>query len=641
MVRVHDRIGIQAARNHGKSANFCYGYPLWQMWKEPQNDGLIICDTLGQAKEHLEIIKEGKLFISDRGEEFRLPPAATLPWLRGIVPDDWEMSWGKVKIKMKRGWGSSVGARGFGVGMRGGHPRWIVVDDPFKDDVAFSEVARTKAERVFFRSIGGMLPARGGQLIAIGTPLHATDFLQKLHDNPRYEARRYPAEFDVYVTLDGDVKVNSEAGELVAGEGYKVERRQLWSARFNAQDLADKKREIGPLAYAQEFLLKPTTSENSLFPEELFEEGRVLLRHAMLRPTLSEIQLAGWTVFFGVDLAISAKVAADSFVITVLGVDDRGNRTLIDQVTRKGLGFKAQQGLLFQLAGQYEPDLITVEANAYQAVFGSEVNRLSDLPVWQFTTGVEKHHLAKGVPVLRTRLENGKLKLPIGDGYSAGVVRSLIEEMVNFSWVQGKLQGVGSHDDRVMSLYLCEKGVQKMGFTFAGMEDDDGGADEDERGARNPSPESTAKAAFDSLIAEFGSGAPPQSGGDTGEFSLGAHGDPYEVDGPLIFGDWDDDDDDDDTPRSPQKPPEARGPQLREFYANPFSRTLADGVVDRGELLKVYPQDLNVCARAFNALQSGEDLPPEFAADSGILRLLGGSRLRLRESLIDALRLVL
>ncbi len=142
-----------------------------------------------------------------------------------------------------------------------------------------------------------------------------------------------------------------------------------------------------------------------------------------------------------------------------------------------------------------------------QQLYTDEARRLTDLPVKEFTTlAVNKYPLDKGVPGLRIVLENRKMIIPRGDEYSK--VKSDIweAECSQFGYVDGKLQGIGVHDDCVMAWWFAEEAAKAAGVTFAfgDEEDNEGDDDNDEDG----------ESFMDVLI------GPPDERGEDSDFNL-------------------------------------------------------------------------------------------------------------------------
>jgi hypothetical protein len=144
--------------------------------------------------------------------------------------------------------------------------------------------------------------------------------------------------------------------------------------------------------------------------------------------------------------------------------------------------------LIVEYARKYDAALVFVEANQAQRVWGDELIRTTDIPIKKFTTigkgkgagasmsqTSNKNDLEKGVPSLRPLLENKKWRCPQGDAKSVEKAKIWISEMNAFSWINGKVQGVGSHDDTVMAAWIAEQALRRGGFSASfgdGAEDD-------------------------------------------------------------------------------------------------------------------------------------------------------------------------
>lgn len=460
----HSHLALLAARGHGKSAFWSYAYPLWRAWREPNTRGLLISNTEGQVAELMRIMKDGKAFVDGTGREWRMPPAASLPILADIVPPTWERTWTTERIWFTNG--SLFEAKTFGKSFRGRHVQWIVVDDPIKDNSQYSAVEREKSKAFLHRAIGKMLlPARGAQMVVIGTPMHGDDLhadLRRLHVQAERRGRR-----------PGDWFQRPYPGHWL--DPTTGESRYLWPA-LRGHAWHRRERESNALAYSQEIELRPVSDETSLFPPSLLHRhGDTLNHEAVLRPSRADLAAAGWAVFIGVDLAISAEVGADYTVIVVVGVDSSQNRHLVDLIRLHGASYSAQLSAIIDAHRRYGAELVFVEGNQWQAVVAQGLSEGTDLPVRQYTTGVEKHSLRKGVPSLRPLIENGKYRFPRGDEYSLAQTDVLFAELRDFGFVDGKVQGIGNHDDAVMALWITDQAIREgIAWGFRSDAEDEG-----------------------------------------------------------------------------------------------------------------------------------------------------------------------
>jgi hypothetical protein len=423
LVGTSPRVCIQSARDHGKSHFFSFAYPLWQAIRKPNGSGFIFSATQPQAEAILERIKDA---------------IETNPKLRWLYPTGPKPRWSGKYIKLSNG--HRIYARGYGSKVRGGHPDWIVVDDGLNDEAAYSETVRHKQIEYYYNAISNMI-VPGGQIVVVGTPFHSSDLYGALEKNAEYKFCRFKAEND-----DGTA---------------------MWPARYPLSKLRAKAREIGPIRYAREFLCQPISDEMSLFPSRLFQGQNVEMPTITLGMPREYWESVGVTPFMAVDFAISSNVGADYTVIWVMGSDRWGNYWIIDIFRDKGMPYQTQLSKILELGRKYEPAVVLVEANQMQRIFGDELIRTSDLPIRQHITGVEKHALDKGIPSMRIMLENGKWRIPRGDANSVKLTGHWIEEMHNFTYLNGKLASVGGHDDAAMASWLCHLAIKQGGFSVS------------------------------------------------------------------------------------------------------------------------------------------------------------------------------
>lgn len=449
LVTTHKRLCVLAARDHGKTFFFDFAYVLWKICFQANGRGYIFSATQAQAIRILGDVKD------------EIEGNPRLSWLR----DGGFVRWTSTSITLANG--HKVYARGYGTKVRGAHPDWIVVDDGLNDEDAYSEIVRRKNIDYFFTAITNMI-VPGGQIIVVGTPFHAADLYSELKKNPRYHF----AKFSAVVTTDGvqhalwpeRYALNDEDQAALEAKGVIVE------------SLAKRALEIGPIRFAREFRCDPVSDDMSLFPERLFRGQDVEIPGAVLGAPRRVWASAGILSFYvGVDIALSSTTGADYFVIFVLGLDAQGNRWIVDLQREKGLSYQEQLSRITATGRRYAPDLIYIEANQMQRVWGDELIRTTDLPIAKFyTTGggmsakarrrnlpkgntvsANKNSLEGGVPGLRVPLENRKLRVPRGDTHSVEMTDLFVEEMKAFTWSDNKLQGVGAHDDLVMGFWIA------------------------------------------------------------------------------------------------------------------------------------------------------------------------------------------
>ncbi len=449
-VKTENRILALAARDHGKSHFWCFGYVLWMIdRKAPGRVGYIFSASTRQAQEHLDKIRQEILGGGENG--------GPNPKLAHLLPFKKDSA---STIKFANG--SEIRARGFGSRVRGGHPFWLVADDVGNDEWIYSETVREKAIDYFLSAVRPMV-VPGGQLIVVGTPFHAQDLYAALERTDVYHVIKNPA--------------------------IDARGRPLWPARYDRAALDRTRKELAnALRFSREYLCKPISDESSLFPSYLFDAPGIKQPYQLGQPGSYWTQM-GAIVYMGVDLALSASAGADYFVCFLMAVMPNGDRFIVDIIRRKGLGFQQQLDTIIRVAKHYHAALVFCEANQFQRVVTDEVVRKSDVPIKAFyTTGrrkvtamrlgmsqtysANKHAFDQGVPALRMLFENGKIRIPWAPE-TRETVELWITEMQSFGWADGKLQGVGAHDDTVMALWICDHACRTGGVSFSFGDDED------------------------------------------------------------------------------------------------------------------------------------------------------------------------
>lgn len=448
LVTATNRLCVLSPRDSGKTYFFDFAYPIWMAWKHPNRDGFIFSATQTQAQRILRDIRE---------------EIESNPLLQHLVPSK-KTRWNDSEIQLSNG--HTIYARGFGTKVRGAHPIWIVCDDVLNDETAYSEVQRKKQNDYFFSAIVPMC-VPGGTIVVVGTPFHSLDLYAEIKQKSAWTYMRYQALFQSCVEC-------GQKKDACSCESPTLKDTALWPERYPLDYLYWKRDEdVGAIRFAREYLCQPISDDMSLFPSWLFQGKPVeqpTLKLGMEPSFWKKMDLA---IYIGVDFAISASAKADYTVIFVMGLDPRGNRWILDIARYHGLPYIAQKSKIIAMARKWTPDLVFCEANQMQAIFGQELIRETDLPVKPFVTGAEKHHLEKGLPSIRTLLENGKFRIPRGDQHSVEMTELLIAELNSFTFDGGKIVSVGEHDDLAMALWICDQAI-RAGAAFSstfGIED--------------------------------------------------------------------------------------------------------------------------------------------------------------------------
>jgi len=435
LVQLYNKLCVIAARDHGKSYFFSFAYILWKLYRYEKSTaykiapkeyqmsklGMLITNEFGLAKHLLGLVK-------DEIENNDLLREALFPGTNG--------KWAETEITTKNG--ASVVIKSFGSKMRGFHPGWVVLDDFMNDSVIYSEDQRQKYISMFHSVVMNML-IPGGQAINVGTPYSNKDLFADLKDKSAWKVFEYPAIFP-----DGSL---------------------LWSDRHDINSILEKKETQGSLIFSREILVRPISSESTIFPWHLlqraFNEDNILANNIWSHPKKFK------RVAVGCDFAISGSVSADYSVFTVMGVDEHDKYWLINQYRNRGMSYNEQLALIKKINTDFRPEVIIMETNGFQSIFAQQ-GRDAHLPVIDHTTtGLNKKDLRTGLPGLSILFEQDRIVLPVGDKYSRDVVDTMCIELSSVTFTdKGKLESVSGHDDTAMSLWLARIGCDYVNKSF-------------------------------------------------------------------------------------------------------------------------------------------------------------------------------
>lgn len=230
----------------------------------------------------------------------------------------------------------------------------------------------------------------------------------------------------------------------------------------NSRCLVGKHKELGPLLYSRELLTKARSQEASLFPDTLmlpmFDTTRACLPH-YLKPAGLEHELI---VVSAWDIAWSEKIGGDWLVKITGELNLRtGRKRVIDIRRWQALTYPQQTALIVQQHEIYHDDWVVIEADAAQIIWSQTVEATSNVPVLRHAAGSEKQSMALGVPALLIDFSNQRWTFPYREGCRGyDDIHQLLIELGAFGYLDGKLQGVGEHDDCVMALWHLWYGLR-------------------------------------------------------------------------------------------------------------------------------------------------------------------------------------
>lgn len=311
---------------------------------------------------------------------------------------------------------------------------------------------------IFWQVVSPTVQLKNGRIFVVGTTRSFGDLLMELYnENDEYFAKKYPAI------------VKDKNGKDVP----------LWATKYTMQDkdvfgrasLPKIKREIGEINFEQEFMLNPVSSQTGLFPYE------VIARNLDNSAKFLEFAQPNRRYVVGMDIAYSKAVKGDYSVITVLELDPERNKVLCYMDRFKGKPPKEQKEVLKDVIGRFHPYRVIIDQKGVGEGFLRDLQEEitnTQIEGKSYNQPEEKNDLLKS---LRNEFENDRITLPHSTEhpFTYQRVEVLKKELEETGWViknnKAKIEGLGQHDDTVMSLALANFGAEgsvgKVGIYFA------------------------------------------------------------------------------------------------------------------------------------------------------------------------------
>jgi len=401
------------SRDHGKSV-FFHSWCVFQLcFQEPPYEIIYISSNQKQTMVHMKDID--RMF-------------STIPALKKFKP---KQGWAVGRMELTNG--NRIVERSVGSQIRGLHPDEIIIDDPMK------EFSMTAIQRVADWFWGDMIPTlhHTSSLRMIGTPFTYTDIFAELEENTEYDVKRYPA-------------IN-QAGEA------------LWPSRWDIDSLDRRRREIGSSKFTREYLCIPISSNTMLFGKEHVEKAK---------DRTSSLQYYGnneaFKYYIGYDPSMS--INGDYTVMIVLEVDEELNKKVVHMVREKNMDFRSHITRITDLCQRFSPEIVMIETNTFAKSFAMELRDISDFPVKEFTMSRKKKE--EIILNLQMNFENNKIFLPYQKDEDRKVSNIIVQELEAFGiGNNGRIEGLGAHDDTVIALALANYATKTFTDTFIEIED--------------------------------------------------------------------------------------------------------------------------------------------------------------------------
>jgi len=308
LMEKYPRLCIMAFRGSGKT-NLIAAYFIWKAVFGENLKFLVLSQDFEDSKKVLKIIKN--MFADNE-------------ILKQFVPSDRYASWKATELTINNR--CIFYCKTYGEGVRGLRIDYLLCD----------EAGQYEDKSIFWTAVSAVVQLNRGKIFVIGTPKSPIDLLHELKDNDEYYFEEYLAEKD---------------GKVLWPQKYTLLPYDTETKR----SLIKVRKEIGELPYQQEFLLKPISDANALFPIEYLNDALANKEKFLPFGKISEQYYLGYDITGG-------KLKGDFAVITVLGVTKEKKRLV------KGLRFRAtfeeQMNKLRKVYYDFKPVKMVVDATA-------------------------------------------------------------------------------------------------------------------------------------------------------------------------------------------------------------------------------------------------------------------------------------
>lgn len=335
----HPNVAIAAPRRHAKSTAITGAYVLASVLFRSKNYVIIISDTITQATQFLNDIKD-QLYNNDKLR-------ALFKLKQGDFIKDTEED---IIVEFQDGHQFRISAKGSEQKMRGlkwnnKRPDLIVGDDLENDEIVMNKERRDKFKRWFNAAVIPAMSSKGVIRI-VGTILHEDSWLNNLM--PKHYAK------DTVFTPLKTYSTNKRASWRSVK--YKAHNEDftsiLWPQNYTKEILLNIRQmqvEQGtPDLYSQEWLNEP------------IDEALAFFKRGDFMTMTQEDKKKRTNVYIAADLAISKEETADYSVFVVAGMDENRN-IFIQNVIRERLDGREIVDTILSLQEVYKPDVFGIE----------------------------------------------------------------------------------------------------------------------------------------------------------------------------------------------------------------------------------------------------------------------------------------
>jgi len=419
------RAAIAAPAGSGKSELFALGLPSWYMWYNlspmPPWEGLIVSTSEPQSKKLLQRYKD---LLNNNA------------LLQDLRPGTRDKTWSTAEVQLSNDTGLAV--KPLNENVRSYHPDFIVADEVS----AYDKVP--DGRRIYKEYVSSRIGAKDGILIAISTPSDEDDFLAELQGKT------------IYHSVTTHALVNERGEPDINGESIWPDHP---TGLYSKQKLMEKMEEIGPRAFALQYLCDTTMlvdDEDSPFPASLLTRSSTKELGFEYEPDPDGEYIAAYDPAF--------SVGGDYNAIIIAKIKNK--KCFISRILRYKGSPEEAISILAELNSKFHFIKVIIDTNSG----GWEVLRQAskfNLPVVSFPFSPQVRVAAIHTTI--SRLNAGDIVFPMSEevGNTARMVGLLFRELTRITREKTKMGLITyvthtKHDDLAMCFIMLGQGLPEF-----------------------------------------------------------------------------------------------------------------------------------------------------------------------------------
>ena len=309
------------------------------------------------------------------------------------------------------------------------------------------EIGEYGDHEILRKAIMPTIRAKRGQFVGLGTPTSELDLLHAIERDPGFSSihfDRFPAQGDkgnLFEQRYPDTQILHQDGIIKI-----IDKKST-----NVVETYDN------MSWSQEFMLKPLSSADRLFPENIIMECIDENEAFQMYPKNMK------QYFGGADFAMSAQSGSDYTVVTVIEKSMDTHKLKIVWMERwKGLDYVVQKQRIKEIVDRYGITKMLGDENSFGKIFIYDL-KAEGVPIEGYKFTYQSHSKEELVKALRDQFDKKGFIIPYSnqDTQTYMTIKTLIDELSKFGIIfdakKGIVQfkGMGTHDDCLISLALA------------------------------------------------------------------------------------------------------------------------------------------------------------------------------------------